>query len=219
MLGEALRIPGRIEGLVGEPARRLVVLAAAGSRGRQGEHHVGPERPDHADDLTERLLAVPLLEGLLDAERVAEVGHHAEVLLHRIEPVRGEELFGPQDAQPVEQLGPDFVLAAAAAGQAHERDPGAQAAAEEGVQGVVLVVRVRHDGEHRNAAPDLAERESESGGAPVLGERAELGRRGDGAESDDCRCQQGQRTRREPSRRSWSCHCRALLGGVRSQSS
>ena len=219
MLREAVRIARHVEGLVHEPSRRLVVLAAAGPGRRQGEHHVRTEHADHPHHLAERLLLVPFLEGLLDAERVSEVRDHAEVLLHRVEPVRGEELFGPQDAQPVEELGPDFVLAAAAAGQAHERDPGAQAAAEEGVQGVVLVVRVRHDGEHRNAAPDLAERESESGGAPVLGEGPELGRRGDGAESDDCRGQQGQRSKREPSRRSWSCHCRALPGGVRSQSS
>ena len=213
VLGETVRISCRIECFVGDPPGGLMVLAAARAGGRQREHHVGPERPDHADDFSERFLPVPLLEGLLDAERVAEVGDHPEVLLHRVEPVGGAEFLGPQDAQPVEELGSDLVLSAAAARQRQERDPGSQAPAQQGVERVVLVVGMRRDRQHRDAARDLAEGEPEPGGATVLGERPELGRRGDGAESDDCRCQQRQRSKRDASRRLSSCHCRALLGG------
>ena len=208
MFREAVRVTGGVEGVVREPARRLVVLAAAGSGRGQRQHHVRPERPDHADHLAERLLLAPLLEGLLDAERVAEVGHHPEVLLHRVESVRGQEFFGSQDPQPVKELGADLVLAAPAAGQAQQRDPRSHPAAEQGVKGVVLVVGVSNDREHRNPAADLAERESEPGGAPILGGGAKLGRRGSRAPAR--RDRQGESEERSPAHPSWSgpwsCH-------------
>ncbi len=118
LLREPRRVGRRPEGLAGEPPHRLVVLAAALALERQGEDHVGAEGADDAHDVAERLLAAPLREGLLHAEGEAELVGAAEVLLDPVVAVDRRQLPGAQHAERLEQLGPDRVLAALAAGHA-----------------------------------------------------------------------------------------------------
>ena len=92
LLREARRVGGRAERLAGEPAHRLVVLAAALALEGQGEDHVGAEGADDAHDVAERLLAAPLRERLLDAEREAELVGAAEVLLDPVVAVERHQL-------------------------------------------------------------------------------------------------------------------------------
>ena len=77
--------------------------------------------------------------------------------LGAVEPVRGQQLLGPEDGQGVEQLGADLVLSAVAARGGEERDAMALAFREQRQQRVVLVVRMRRDHQERAAAVELAQ--------------------------------------------------------------
>ena len=96
------------------------------------------------------LLAAPLLERLLDAERVAEVDRAREVLFGAVEAMHRRELFGPQHAERLEDLRADLVLAAIAARRRRERGSIAEPAVQHHEQRVVLVVGMR-GGLHEDA--------------------------------------------------------------------
>ena len=80
-------------------------------RAHRGDH-VGTHGADDAHHVAQHLLAAPPRERLFPAERVPEIDRAGEVLLGAVEPVRGQQLLGPQDRQGIEQLGADLVLAA-----------------------------------------------------------------------------------------------------------
>ena len=141
---------GRPRGRAGRPR---VVLPAARPLERQRQDDVRPERAHDAHDVAERVLAAPLREGLLDAEREAELVRAAEVLLHPVVAVQRVELRGAQHAERVEQLGADRVLPAFAARQREERRAHAEAAREPNENAVVLVVRVRRHVQHARPTP------------------------------------------------------------------
>ena len=63
----------------------------------------------------------PLLERLVDAERVAEIDGAREVLLRAVEAMQRRELLRPQHAERLENLGADLVLPAVAARRRRER--------------------------------------------------------------------------------------------------
>ena len=92
-------------------------------------------------------------EILLDAERVAEVGGQAEVLLRRVVAVDGGQLLGSQDGERLEELGADGVLAPVAAGEGEDGGADALAAGQPHQHPVVLVVRVRGDVEDAGVTP------------------------------------------------------------------
>ena len=94
------------------------------------------------DVVAEDLFPAPLLERLLRAERVAEVDGAGEVLLGAVEAVRGKQLLRPEDAEGIEQLGPDLVLAAVAAGRRHQRDANSLVPRVQRKHRVVLIVGV-----------------------------------------------------------------------------
>ena len=167
LLREPCRVGRRPEGLAGEPPHRLVVLAAALALEGQGEDHVGAEGADDAHDVAERLLAAPLREGLLHAEREAELVGAAEVLLDPVVAVDRHQLPGPQHAEGLEQLGPDRVLAALAAGDGEERRVQPESAREADEHPVVLVVGVGGDEEDAARDTDPAQGEREAGRAAV----------------------------------------------------
>ena len=165
--------------------RRLMVLAAPRGLEGEGEDHVGPERPHDPHHVAQGLLAPPPLERLLHAEREAEVRGPAEVLLHAVVAVDGEELLGAQHGEGVEELGADVVLSAVAPGQGQERGADPQTAGEADEDAVVLVVGV---GRHvQDASPDreAAQGEAETGRPALVGEGRDLRARrsGEGPES------------------------------------
>ena len=167
LLREARRVGRRPEGLAGEPPHRLVVLAAALALEGQGEDHVGAEGPDDAHDVAERLLAAPLREGLLHAERVAELVGAAEVLLDPVVAVDRHQLPGPQHAERLEQLGADRVLPALAPRQREQARAQAEPAREADEHPVVLVVGVGGDEEDPARDAEPAQGEGEAARAAV----------------------------------------------------
>ena len=185
LLREAPRVGRRPEGVGRQSARGLVVLAAAVSGERQRQHHVGTEGPHDAHDVAERVVVAPLREGLLDAEREAELVRAAEVLLDRVVAVQRHQLGRAQDAERVEQLRADRVLPALAARDREERRAHAEPAREAHEDAVVLVVGMRGHVEHaagraerRSARPrPLAPRSRSSGTSGCwAGEAAPAGR-------------------------------------------
>ena len=163
LFGIARRIGGGAEGLGRETGRGLVMLPAAVAAADEPRDHVGTRGADVPDEIADDLLAPPLLDGLLEAERVAEVDRAREVLLRAVEPVNGEQLLGAQHAERLEDLRPDLVLAAVAARRGHEHRPHALAVAHHREERVVLVVGMRrrfHEGPDR---AQLAQHEAERG--------------------------------------------------------
>ncbi len=122
-------------------------------------------------EVTENLLVPPLLERLLLAERIAEVDGAREVLLGAIEAVRGQQFFRAQDAQGIENLGADLVLAAVAARRGHERDPRANVPRVERQRRVVLVVGVRGHVDDGAGRRQLAQRQRQGRVACQIGQR------------------------------------------------
>ncbi len=120
-----------------------MVLSAAGAVDPEGHHHVGAERADVADEVAENLLPPPLLEGFFGAEGVAEVDRAREVLFGAIELVRRQQLFRAQDAERVEELRPDLVLAAISPRRGHQRHPHPEMPRVQRQHRVVLIVGMR----------------------------------------------------------------------------
>ncbi len=166
-LGEARRIGRGPERVAHELGDRVVVLAAAGPGERQRHDHVRPELAHDVHDVAQRLLAAPLRERLLHAEGVAELEGATEVLLDRVVAVERQELAHPQHAERVEQLRPDRVLAALAAGDGEQRRAQPETARQPNQDPVVLVVGVRRHVEHARGRSHAPQREGEARGAAV----------------------------------------------------
>jgi len=93
----------------------LMMLSAAGAIGAHRDHHVGPREADQPHVVADDLVLAPLLERLVDAERVAEVHCAREELLGAVDAVRSQQLLGAQHAERLENLGADLILSAVAA--------------------------------------------------------------------------------------------------------
>ena len=153
-----------------------MVLAAAVQVGTHRDQHVRSRHADQPHVVAEDLVLAPLLERLVDAERVAEVDGAAEHLLGAVEPVRRAQLLAAQHAQRLEQLGADLVLAAVASGGRGQNHAQPLPVALPGQQRVVLVVGMRGDVHHRAGDGELAEDQLQAHQAPLVGDGA--GRRG-----------------------------------------
>ena len=122
LIGIPRRIARGAERFGADARGRLMMLAAAGAVGPHRDHHVGPREPDQPHVVADDLVLAPLLERLVDAERVAEVHGAREELLGAVEPVRGQQLLGAQHAERLEDLGADLVLSAVAARGRRQHD-------------------------------------------------------------------------------------------------
>jgi hypothetical protein len=109
-----------------------------------------------------------------------------KILLGCVVTVDAREFFGAEDADGLEQLRADLVLAAVAAGHGEETRAHAHAAREEGEHAVVLVIRMRRDVENVERHGQPPQREAEAGGAGVLRDRGKLrfGVRGEAEEEE-----------------------------------
>jgi hypothetical protein len=160
------------------------MLAAGVAGRRQRDDHVGADRPDQPHVVGGDLLTAPLLEGLVDAERVAEVDRAREVLLGAVEAMQRGQLAGAQDAERLEDLRTDFVLAAVAARRRRERRAIAEAAVQHHEQPVVLVVGMRRR-VHEDAGVDkVAQRQAERDMPVLLVDRHDAHLRA--RDSDEC---------------------------------
>ena len=162
-LGRELRGIGReAEGLGRDVGRGLVVLPAAlRVIPDEADDHVGADLADPVDVVLEDLVAVPPREGLVTAEREAEVHGAREVLLGAVDAVRGVEFLGAQHGQGLEDLRANLVLAPVAAGRGDQRGPHPVAELVAGQQRIVLVVGMRRGHHQATDRPELPEHEAE----------------------------------------------------------
>ncbi|MGC4085073.1 MAG: hypothetical protein QM736_23895 [Vicinamibacterales bacterium] len=138
-----------------------MVLAAADPGRAQAGHDVRTDRANQPDEIAEHLVVPPLLERLLDAERVAEVDRSREVLLGGIEAMQRRQFLGAQHAERLEDLGADLVLAAIAACGGGQRRAIALSPVQHHEETVVFIVGMR-GGHHEDArVPQVAQRQAE----------------------------------------------------------
>src|SRR5581483_8296685 len=153
------RVAQHVERLAGEQPRRLVLAVAVPRRAGEDRHDdLRPEPADHGEDVGEERVARPEAERFGRSLGEPEVVGAGEVLLGAVEPARGEQLLGAEDAELGAELGPEQVLSALAAGERQVRRARAQAAREDGEQLGVFVVGVGADHEHAFARAELLER-------------------------------------------------------------
>ncbi len=147
------------------------MLAAAGAVEDEADDHVRTNRANHPHVVAENFLLAPLLERLLDAERVAEVDGAGEVLLRPVELVGAQQLLGSQHRQRFEQLRSDLVLTAFAARGGDERRAIPHAVAVVRQHPVVLVVGMRRRHHQIADGVELAQHQFERGLAAQGGHR------------------------------------------------
>jgi len=97
-----------LKGVARDQRGGLVMLAAAGTGRRQRGHHVRADCANQADEVARDLVLAPFLEGLIDAEGVAEIDRPGEVLLGAVEAMNRGELLGAEHAERLEDFWTDF---------------------------------------------------------------------------------------------------------------
>ena len=110
------------------------------------EARIDDQRTEHADDthhVVEHVTLVPLARRLLTTLREAVIDRAREELFAAVEPPRLQQFLRSNDAQRLEQLGPDDVLAAFAAVQREIRDPCMIATRRAREESRVLVIGMR----------------------------------------------------------------------------
>ena len=117
-----------------------MMLAAAVAIRPESQDDIRTNHPDQPHVVGGDLVASPLLERLIDRERVSEVDSAREVLLGAVEAVQRGQLLGPQHPQRLEDLRTDLVLPAVAPRRRREGGAEAQTAVQHHQQAVVLIV-------------------------------------------------------------------------------
>ena len=171
LLGEFRGISSRPERFAREHRRRLMMLPAPSAGRRQCRHDIRTDRADQPDEVADDRLAAPLLERLVDAEGESKVDGAGEVLLRPIEPMDCRQLFGPEDAQRLEQFRSDLVLTSVPPRGRHEGGTEPQTAVQHHEERVVLIVGMR--GRHHEDAGvgEVAEGEAQGDVSPFHVER------------------------------------------------
>src|SRR5436305_341110 len=136
------------------------MLSAVVARWTHPEDHVRADRPDQPNVVGRDLVAAPLLKRFFDAEGKPEVDRTREVLFRAVETMQREELFGPQHAETLEDLGADLVLTAVASRRRDERRAKSLAAIEHHEQAVVLIVWMRCRFHHDADVGEVTQRET-----------------------------------------------------------
>jgi hypothetical protein len=159
------------------------------------DQHHRPLGADHAHHVAQHVLLAPLLERLLEALGEAVVHDRREVLLvDAVVTVGVEQLLGADQAQAVEQLRADRVVAGLAAVQRQQRHARAPAAREQRQHPAVLVVRVR-GGVHRAGRRLQLEQLLPGPRSPLVGRQLLRG------------CARGERGREDRELESHDLHC------------
>ena len=137
------RIARRQIALAHQDGRRLVRPVPAASLNIHRHHDVRPQHAEEPRIVPHDLLPPPLPDHFPGIERVAIVDRAREILLRPIQPVRRQQLTGPQHRHIREQFRPDLVLASVPAIVLQVDCPQPHAVPEQRKQRVGLVVRMR----------------------------------------------------------------------------
>ena len=146
LLRETLRIAGQLESFLRELRGRGVMAVRLVVVGRETrDDDVGPEFADRPDRVGQNLVAIPEAQRLRGRLRESEIVRAREELLAVIDPARGQQFLGADDAQLFAQLRADQILPAVAARQRKIGGVVKRAVRPIGDQAGVLVVRMRGD--------------------------------------------------------------------------
>ncbi len=161
-LGEAHRIARDAKRLARRPSRGLMLAVPVDRRAAENrDDDLRPKPADHPDDVLEDRVAGPVAPRLVLGLGEPEVVCAGEELAGTIETPRGEQLFGPEEAERLAQLRSDEVLPSLAAVEREVRRLGAHPPDEEREQLGVLVVGMRPD----NKDPLLVAQKAKLAGA------------------------------------------------------
>ena len=137
------------------------MLSARVARRGERDDDIRADRANQPHVVGGDLGAAPLFERLFDAERIPEVDGACEVLFRPVEAMQRRQLASPQDAERLEELGPDLVLAPVAARRGRQRSAVALTAIQHHQQPVVLIVGVRGSVHEDAGVRQMPEREPE----------------------------------------------------------
>ncbi len=137
------RIARRQVALAHQDGRCLVRPVPAASLNIHRHHNVRPQHAEEPRIVPHDLLPPPLPDHFPGIERVAIVDCPREILLGPIQPVRRQQLTGPQHRHIREQFRPDLVLASVPAIVLQVDCPQPHAVPEQSKQRVGLVIRMR----------------------------------------------------------------------------
>ena len=168
-----------------------MVLTAALAAAKKSGDDVRSNGADVPDEIPNDLVMPPLLDRFVDAEGESEIDRAREVLLGAIEAMDRQQLFRPQHAERLKQLGADLVLAAVAAGRGDEHRAHPLPVLQLRQQRVVLVVGVRVGLHERAGRGEPAEHQLQRFGIGPLGNGRDAklsGRKGsEGQQENECR--------------------------------
>jgi hypothetical protein len=106
LVGKRLRIAGEFERFTGEDGRgdMMSVLARRLVRGKTGDDHVRLKRADDAHHVGKHLLVVPDAQRLAIILGIAKINRAGEKLLAAVQPARGQQFLGADDAQLLRRI-------------------------------------------------------------------------------------------------------------------
>jgi hypothetical protein len=129
-----------------------------GNAGKDRDHHLRLEAPDHPHGVLHHRILRPQAQGLVERACVAEVVGAGEELAAAVHRARRQQLAAAQESQPHSELRTDEVLPALAAAEREIGRLAAHAARDEGDERGVLVVRMRADHQQALVDGELGER-------------------------------------------------------------
>ena len=164
----------------------MLSVAVPRRAAEHGDDDLRTEPADDAHHVLEDGVPRPVGPRLVEGLGVAEIVRTGEVLACSVQPPRREQLFGPEQAEGLAELGTDQVLPALAPVEGEVRGVRAHPTHEDGQELSVLVIGVRADHEDPLVVPqhpELAvERDRAAGGRRL--ELSRSGRGGSAAEED-----------------------------------
>ena len=188
LLGERVGIARHLEReLRDQPGGLVVAMAIALIALEARQQHERTARANHPHHIAQHGFLAPLLEGLFEPLREAVVDHRGEVLLvDAVVAIGHAQFFSANQAEPVEELRADGVVARLAAVEGHERQPRAVLAAQPRDHPAVLVIGMRGGVHHARCGARLLDFLPGTSGARVL-RRNGLGTWGDSDEGQQAR--------------------------------
>ena len=160
------------------------------AKGADDAHHVGQRD----------IVATPFLEGLLGRLGKAEIGDAGEALFHSVIAVSGQQLQRANNAQFVEQIAADHVLAALAAIERQLQNTVAMAAGLKSQHAAIFVVGMGDRMHQARRGVQAAQHELEAGGSGVNRQRLGV----DPRRRNLRRCSHAKRQQQEQRQREFS---------------